>query len=113
MVASASQESPIWPTSAAGGGAYTPLFISQGNAAFPSVAWDSTFNQFVMAYATFMWSGIYVRYSSDGINWSTRLHRLRAEEQVLLAAMLCFIQRYLTPAVVTRKRWDRSFTFTL
>ena len=56
--------------SAAGGGAYTPLFISQGNAAFPSVAWDSTFNQFVMAYAI-AWSGIYVRYSSDGINWST------------------------------------------
>jgi hypothetical protein len=53
---------------AAGGGAFTTLFDTGGNAWFPSVAWDSAANKYVMAYLA-GWTGVAVRLSSDGIAW--------------------------------------------
>ena len=55
---------------ALGGGAFTTLFDTSGNAWFPSVAWNSAVGKYVMAYAA-GWTGIAIRFSDDGITWSS------------------------------------------
>jgi hypothetical protein len=55
---------------AAGGGAFTTLFNTSGNAWFPSVAFDSSLGQYVMAYLA-GWTGVALRFSTDGITWSS------------------------------------------
>jgi hypothetical protein len=54
---------------AAGGGAFTHLFVTSSGAWWNTVAFDKVTSQFVMAYAA-GWTGIAIRFSKDGITWS-------------------------------------------